>query len=84
MKEIGEAKSLRWLANQFPYTEGATDEVDKMSNCINVYCTNGADAIDELARKVEELQEINNKLLEQNKKLQETNDGYIMQMMKNI
>lgn len=49
--DIPEAKSLRWLANMFPYTEGAMDDVDKMSNCIHLYATNGANKIDELANR---------------------------------
>lgn len=47
-KEIPEVKSLRWLANMFPYTENAKDETDKMSNAIHIYCTAGADKIEEL------------------------------------
>ena len=59
MKEIiKETSSLRWLANMFPFTEGAEEETDKMSNAINVYCTAGADKIDELNNKVEELKDI--------------------------
>lgn len=47
-KEIGEVKSLRWLANMFPFTKVPKDETDKMTNAINVYCTAGADKIEEL------------------------------------
>ena len=49
--EIPEAKSLRWLANMFPYTEGAVEQVDKMSNCIHLYATNGANKIEELVNR---------------------------------
>ena len=65
MKEIPEAKSLRWLANMFPMTKNPKDEIDKMNNCINLYCTAGADKIEKLQNKIEELQskidELNNK-----------------------
>ena len=47
-KEIAEVKSLRWLTNMFPYTEDPKDESDKMCNAINLYCTAGADKIEEL------------------------------------
>ena len=46
MKEIPEAKSLRWLANMFPITKNPKDEIDRMTNCINLYCTAGADKIE--------------------------------------
>ena len=46
--ELAEVKSLRWLANMFPYTENPQDDTDKMSNAIHVYCTAGADKIEEL------------------------------------
>lgn len=57
MKEIREAKSLRWLVNMFPLTEVPLDETDKMSNAIHIYCKNAAD-------KLEALQEENEMLLE--------------------
>lgn len=57
MKEIREAKSLRWLVNMFPLTEVPLDETDKMSNAIHIYCKNAAD-------KLEALQEENEILLE--------------------
>ena len=53
MSEVKEAKSLRWLANQFPFTENPKDEVDKMTNAIYVYCSAGADKIDELVNELE-------------------------------
>lgn len=56
-KDIPEAKSLRWLANSFPFTELPLDETDKMSNAIHVYCKAGAE-------KIEKLQEENEMLLE--------------------
>lgn len=57
MKEVPEAKSLRWLVNMFPLTKLPLDETDKMSNAIHIYCKNAAD-------KVEALQEENEMLLE--------------------
>lgn len=57
MKEVREAKSLRWLANMFPLTEVPLDETDKMSNVIHIYSKNAAD-------KLEALQEENEMLLE--------------------
>lgn len=40
--EVPAAKSLRWLAMQFPKVENPQDDVDRMQNCINLYCTNAA------------------------------------------
>lgn len=57
MKEVREAKSLRWLVNMFPLTKVPLDETDKMSNAIHIYCKNAAD-------KLEALQEENEMLLE--------------------
>lgn len=54
MAEIPEAKSLRWLANIFPFVDKPQDETDKMSNAIHVYCTAGADKIEELAATLEQ------------------------------
>ena len=45
-------KALRWLANMFPYTHPAKSETDKMSNCIHLYCEQGANAIEELSKRV--------------------------------
>lgn len=49
-KEVSapEVKSLRWLANMFPYTEHPEDETDKIANAIHVYTTAGADKIEML------------------------------------
>lgn len=55
-KELPEVKSLRWLANMFPFTESPKNETDKMSNAIHVYCTAGA-------KKIEELSNIEDKCL---------------------
>lgn len=57
MKEVPEAKSLRWLANMFPLTMPPLDSTDKMSNAIHVYCKSAAD-------KLEALQEENEILIE--------------------
>lgn len=57
MREVPEAKSLRWLVNMFPLTKLPLDDTDKMSNAIHIYCKNAAD-------KLEALQEENEKLLE--------------------
>ena len=62
-KEIKEVKSLRWLANMFPFIENPKDEEDKMMNTINVYCTAGADKIKELAEMVDLLSKNNEKEL---------------------
>ena len=47
--EIPEAKSLRWLAMNFPFTENPADETDRLCNAIHVYATAGADLIEKLA-----------------------------------
>ena len=46
--EIGEVSCLRWLANNFPYIENPKDDTDRMTNTIHVYCTTGADALEQL------------------------------------
>lgn len=50
------AKSLRWLANQFPAVEAPSDDTDRLLSCIHLYCTAGADAIDTLAASITALQ----------------------------
>lgn len=60
-KEIPEAKSLRWLANMFPFIDKPKDEEDKINNVINLYCTAGADKLEELSGLVETLSTHNNK-----------------------
>ncbi|ASM69747.1 hypothetical protein [Blautia hansenii] len=52
-----EAKSLRWLANMFPLTNVPLDETDKISNAIHIYCTAGAEKIDQLQKENEILLE---------------------------
>ena len=65
MSEVAQAKSLRWLANQFPPIPNADNTVDKMNNLIHIYATAGADKIDALGKELEEvrelLKEVNNK-----------------------
>ena len=51
-KEIQEVKSLRWLANMFPYIENPEDDTDRMTNAIHIYCSAGADKIEELQKTV--------------------------------
>lgn len=57
-KESQETKSLRWLANMFPFTENPEDEGDKMCNAIHVYAKAGADKINELQETIDELKEL--------------------------
>lgn len=54
-KEIKEAKSLRWLANQFPKVENPKDNGDRLCNCINLYCTNAAELIERQAAEIKRL-----------------------------
>lgn len=61
-KEIKEAKSLRWLANQFPKVENPKDNGDRLCNCINLYCANAAELIEQQAAKIERLKEKNENL----------------------
>ena len=48
MDELNESKSLKWLANMFPFIKDPKDETDRMNNAIHYHCTNGATKIDEL------------------------------------
>ena len=48
-----EAKSLRWLAFNFPKVENPQTESDKLSNCIHLYSSAAADRIDQLERELE-------------------------------
>lgn len=47
-----EVKSLRWLANMFPYIEKPKDDTEKMNNAIHVYATKGADKIEQLEEDI--------------------------------
>lgn len=64
-KEIKEAKSLRWLANQFPKVENPKDNGDRLCNCINLYCTNAAELIERQAAENINLQKENKALRDQ-------------------
>lgn len=61
-KEIKEAKSLRWLANQFSKVENPKDNGDRLCNCINLYCTNAAELIEQQAVEIKRLKEKNENL----------------------
>ena len=52
MADIPEAKSLRWLAMQFPYVENPKDDIDRLSNAIHIYASRGSDCIDRLHSEV--------------------------------
>lgn len=41
-------KSLRWLANNFDAPEYPEDDAGRLAQCIQVYCSRGADTIEEL------------------------------------
>lgn len=49
IKEIPEAKSLRWICNQIPDNLGNSNE-ERMLKAIREYCKRGADKIEELAK----------------------------------
>lgn len=55
LAEISEVKSLRWLANMFPWVDNPHDDSDRMSNAIHLYCTAGADKIEELTALLEQI-----------------------------
>ena len=57
-KEILQAKSLRWLANNFPFTPFPKDDDDRLCNAINIYCTAGAELLEKQAEKICELEEL--------------------------
>lgn len=57
--EIAEAKSLRWLANMWPFVNIPKDDCDRMSNAIHLYCEAGAAKIEELQKEIERLKSKN-------------------------
>lgn len=59
VREIAEAKSLRWLANMWPLVEDPKDEADKMSTTIHLYCTAAADRIEQMAETIDYARTIN-------------------------
>lgn len=72
-KEIKEAKSLRWLANQFPKVENPKDNGDRLCNCINLYCTNAAELIE---RQAAEIKNLTNDVAISRKETKEYKAGY--------
>lgn len=48
-------RSLRWLANNFPWNDKPADNADRMFNAINLYCSVGATKIEELFNENQEL-----------------------------
>ena len=52
-KEIPEVKSLRWLANMFPKFDKPQDDSEKLSTCIHLYCTAGANLLEDYRKKIE-------------------------------
>lgn len=50
-----EAKSLKWLANMFPFIDDPKDDIDKMTNAIHVYCEAGANCIEMMLDKIDAL-----------------------------
>lgn len=52
MKELPEAKSLRWLVNMFPLTKVPLDETDKISNAIHICCKNAADKLEAYKKRM--------------------------------
>lgn len=67
--EIKEAKSLMWLAYQFPKIENPEGANDKLWNCINLYCTNAADLIKRQKAEIERLQKETSQTIESIRKL---------------
>ena len=65
------AKSLRWLANQFPAVEAPSDDTDRLLSCIHLYCTAGADAIDTLTASLAALKAENE---EKDKEIERLNE----------
>ena len=61
-REIPEAKSLRWLAINFPKIENPKNDVDRMQNCIHNYCSNAANLIDRQEAEIERLKKRNEML----------------------
>lgn len=52
MIDVPEAKSLRWLAMQFPYIENPKDDCDRLSNAIHLYASRGSECIYRLYSEV--------------------------------
>lgn len=60
----GLVKSLRWLGFMFPETHPAQDDADRMSNNIHLYCTQAANAIEEMNRRIGRAIELYNRNIE--------------------
>lgn len=50
--EVPEAKSLRWIANNFPWIDDPKDDIERMNNAIHLYTSRGADLIDKLSSEL--------------------------------
>lgn len=55
MEDVKEAKSLRWLALQFPLVENPEDDGDRLCNAIHIYATAGAEKLEAQAKAIEQL-----------------------------
>ena len=55
MEDVKEAKSLRWLALQFPFVENPENDGDRLCNAIHLYATAGADKLEAQAKAIEQL-----------------------------
>jgi hypothetical protein len=73
MSEIKEAKSLRWLAIQFPLVENPKDDIEKLQSCINLYCTAAAEKIEQLTEDNDKLYRLVDDKIQENKRLTEHN-----------
>ena len=81
-EEIQEASSLRWVANQFPHIENAEDDVARMMNCINLYCSRGADLIEDQKKKIDNLVEEQENLKNHIKEVQVQTISKFAQMLR--
>ena len=57
MEDVKEAKSLRWLALQFPFVENPENDGDRLCNAIHLYATAGAVKLEAQAKAIQQLQE---------------------------
>lgn len=51
--EIPEAKSLRWLAIQFPLVDKPKDDIERIQSLIHLYCTAGANRLEAMAEALD-------------------------------
>ncbi len=54
-------KALRFLTVNFPKIEKPVDELDKMCNCINLYCSNAIEHINQQQAEIERLKQSRNR-----------------------